>query len=54
MAIEGHCQGSRGSQKKMNKEEMDKELKETRDEIEKLMLQWKRTYEGEKENWRYE
>jgi len=40
MVIEGHCQGSRGSHKKMNKDEMDKELKETREDLDRLMLQW--------------
>jgi hypothetical protein len=54
MAIEGHFQGSRGSHKNMNREEMDKELKETREELNRLMLQWKRMQQGEKESWRYE
>jgi hypothetical protein len=42
MATKGHIQGSRGSHKNMNIEEMDKELKETREDIDILVLQWNR------------
>jgi hypothetical protein len=48
MATEGHRQGPRGNRKKMNREEMDKEIKETREEIDRLMLQWKIMKQGEK------
>jgi ribosomal protein L29 len=41
MATEGHRQGPRGDHKKMRKEEMDKELNETREELNRLM-QWKK------------
>jgi hypothetical protein len=42
MVIEGHRQGLRGDHKKMSKQEIDKDLKETREGIKKLMLQWQR------------
>jgi hypothetical protein len=51
MATEGHRQGPRGDHKQMRKEEMDKELNETREELNRLMLQWQRMQQG---SWRYE
>jgi hypothetical protein len=54
MAIEGHRQGPRGDHKKMSREEMDKELKETREELNRLMLKWQSIQQGEKGSWRYE
>jgi hypothetical protein len=54
MATEGHRQGPRGDHKRMRREEMDKELKETREELNRLMLKWKKMQQGEKGRWRYE
>jgi hypothetical protein len=53
MAIEGHRQGPRGDHKKMSREEMDKEIKETREELNRLMLKWMNATR-EKGRWRYE
>jgi hypothetical protein len=50
MAIEGYFQGSRGIHKKMKEEDTDKELKENREELNILMLQWHRMQQGEKES----
>jgi hypothetical protein len=36
MATEGHFQGSRGGHKKMNKEDIDKELKKMIEELNRL------------------
>jgi hypothetical protein len=38
MDIKGHRQCPRGYHRKMNRERMDKQFKETRDEFDKLML----------------
>jgi hypothetical protein len=46
MATEGHRQVPRGYCKKMRKDEMDKELNETREELNRLTLQWKRVQQG--------
>jgi hypothetical protein len=51
MAIEGHRQGPRGDHKKIRKEEMDKELKETREELDRLMQKMQQEEQG---RWRYE
>jgi hypothetical protein len=37
-----HRQGPRGYHKRMKREEMDKDIKETREELNRLMLKWKK------------
>jgi hypothetical protein len=41
MDTEGHRQGPRGDCKKMSIEEIYKELKETNEELDRLMMKWK-------------
>jgi hypothetical protein len=51
MATKAHRQGSKGENKKTRKEKMDKELNDTKEDLNRLTLQWKRMQQG---IWRYE